>query len=337
MTHVSETPNERSIEISEETFNDVLKFSDWRLYRTSSAEAHGYPAQSNKDITPKAWQRKAQLSEHMQKFLSTLLEACVGRGPWDCFSVDFFHSSRRIRFRVQEMNGFYACKLIPTTPPELDQLQNLAVARDILMSRDRLSTGGLILMTGEPGTGKTTTATATLRARLLAYGGYCIAMGDPPEQPIAEFGQRTVGRGYVDEIDVSQIGYREGLKHALRSFPIGQRGMLLYGEIRSDSNAADILNIACDGHEVTSTVHAMSPDAALDRVITSAVLGSVPHATARNLLAQSLKGIVHHKVVNGQFIVEPFAVTEHIAYAIREGESMPFQTAKQVSGSFRRS
>lgn len=158
-------------------------------------------------------------------------------------------------------------------------------------------------------------------------------MADPPEQPLGDAGGHQVGEhGYVDEVDVSEIGYTKGLTHSLRSFPIGKVGMLFYGEIRSDSNAFDLINASCDGHEVISTMHAMSPDAALERLISWGVRSGVPVDVVRSMLAQSLFGIVFHRLEAGRFMISAHLVNEQTKQRIREGNALPIKSTLALSG-----
>jgi len=312
----------------------VDAFSDWRIYAAGLDESSGLPAGKiggDDPLDMRPWVSFDALDVKLQQFVSILRDLCLTKQSWASFKIDFISGSQHFRFRGQEMGGFFACKKIPTDPPDIRSLPSLSSVREFISRKDIMAAGGLLLMSGEAGTGKTTTATAVVRERLRLYGGYCLAMADPLEQPIAEVGGRRVGiNGYVDEVDVSEIGYRQGLIHSFRSFPVRQKGMLFYGEIRSDSNAADILNIACDGRDVHSTMHAKSADAVIERVLASAVLGGLPINNARSLLAQSLCAVVHHKIRYGQFEVKIHVVTSEVAAAIRDGQALPFQSAAQV-------
>lgn len=351
-------------QISSEMLIEARAFSDWRLYAgrpealsalDALTESAPPPVTPMPPVAPtratfglqrnvanlvppgpvvpavpkRSWKPFNRLSPTARAFGVELLAACEDHGhSWGCFNVDFTDGDAKVRVRVQELDGFYACKQLQTIAPDLDRLKVKDSVRALAMSKTLKTEGGLLLCVGETSTGKTTTATAVVRARLRAYGGYCLALADPPELPIGDDGSHNVGeRGYVDEVDVSRIGYREALRHALRSFPVGQAGMLFYGEIRSDSNASDLINIACDGQEVMSTMHAMSPDAAIERLISWSVRAGEPIDVARAMLAQSLRGIIYHRIDYGMFSIEAHEVNDSITQSIREGRPLPFKNS----------
>lgn len=322
------------IEITESVLNEAIRFSDWRLYSINIADCcalEGLRDENNasSSITTRSWILYDNLPSALKIFCDKLIFACTeNSNPWRCFNIDFTDGKSRLRYRSQEMGGYFACKQILTKPPDLDNLSGLSdPVKSLLLAQKLRTTGGLILMVGDTGTGKTTTASAAVRERLKKFGGYCLVLSDPPEQPLGDDNGHLVGsNGYVDEIDVSEIGYTKGLTHSLRSFPIGQSGILFYGEIRSDSNAFDLINASCDGHEVISTMHAMSPDAALERLISWGVRSGVPVDVVRSLLAQSLFGIVFHRLEYGRFILSAYLVTEDAKQKIRDGHALPIKS-----------
>lgn len=328
------------ISISENELSEARRFSDWRLYEqnvTDCCALEGLHETNNtSSIGPeRSWLVYDSLTEAMRQFCTILLDACATHSnSWRCFNVDLTDGNSRLRYRVQEMGGFFACKQILTMPPNLDDLSGLNESvKSLLLSPKLRSSGGLVLMVGDTGTGKTTTASAAVRERLKKLGGYCLVLADPPEQPLGDDGGHQVGNnGYVDEVDVSEIGYTKGLTHSLRSFPIGKVGMLFYGEIRSDSNAFDLINASCDGHEVLSTMHAMSPDAALERLISWGVRSGVPVDVVRSMLAQSLFGIVFHRIELGRFVLTAYIANEQTKQRIREGNALPIRSTAAMSG-----
>jgi Tfp pilus assembly pilus retraction ATPase PilT len=320
--------------LTKEVLLGVSMFSDWRLYADNGAKSCALEGlslirQPNSEDKQRAWLPYQNLSDLMREFCDLLTAECIKLSqPWRCFNVDFTDGESHIRFRIQEMGKFFACKRILTSPPNLDELAGVpdSVKAAVTSASLRL-TGGLVLMVGDTGTGKTMFASAALRERLKKFGGYCLVLADPPEQPLGDDGGHYVGtNGYVDEVDVSDIGYTQALEHSLRSFPVGKTGSLFYGEIRSDSNAFDLISASCDGHEVFSTMHAMSPDAALERLISWCVRGGIPVDVVRSMLAQSLFCIIWHRVEYGRFISAAYLVSEITKQRIREGHALPIKS-----------
>lgn len=166
------------ISVSLNEFSEAKHFSDWRLYAksiTGSCALEGLHA--TKDFSSiggseRSWLLYDRLTGLMQKFCTKLIEACVEHSDsWLCFNVDLTDGSNRLRYRVQEMGGFFACKQILTIPPNLDDLSGLnEPVKSLLLSPKWRNSGGLVLMVGDTGTGKTTTASAAVRERLKKMG-----------------------------------------------------------------------------------------------------------------------------------------------------------------------
>jgi Tfp pilus assembly pilus retraction ATPase PilT len=342
------------IRVDSETIAGARDYSDWRLYDTGVEQTCALPAQHKAGQGTQApelvragtvqevdrpWHEYDQLSVQLKRLGDQLLQTCRGvsrTDPYAAFLIDLLdeRNTRGTRFRVQGMGGFFAVKHIPLRPIALDSLHGMnPAARRLALSLKLKNEGGLLLCVGDTGAGKSTGANAVVRERLLQYGGYALVLADPLETPLGDDGGHRVGeQGYVDEVDVSSIGYKTALEHALRAFPIGTSGILYYGEIRSDSNSVDLLNIACDGHEVISTVHGMTADAAISRLVASSARAGMPISIARELLAQSLRGVLFHRYMYGTWRIEAYEATDRVLQGIREGLPAPFKTAATQYG-----
>ncbi|MFL9611137.1 ATPase, T2SS/T4P/T4SS family [Methylobacillus sp. Pita2] len=195
------------------------------------------------------------------------------------------------RFRVQHMMADkYAVRVINDLPSfDKHSFSKPHVAK--LCSEDYLKTGGLIMIVGPAGSGKTSTAVSTLRKRLEMFGGFALTVEDPPEYDLRGF----VGEdGYCEQLDVTEIGFEKGLEISLRSFPSKNSSMLFFGEVRSKAAAAELLRIAVDGHLVITTLHAKDIPSAITRLISMA--SNDGEDEARYLLAQSLKLVIHQQI-----------------------------------------
>jgi len=115
-----------------------------------------------------------------------------------------------------------------------------------ILMQPSLSGGGLILICGAPGSGKTTTASAILVSRLLKYGGFAYTIEDPPEI-IALNGRH--GNGYCTQTRVydGAGGWEESIKEVLRSQPVGASLILFIGEIRNAEAARMAIRAASNG------------------------------------------------------------------------------------------
>lgn len=128
-----------------------------------------------------------------------------------------------------------------------------------LMSADNR---GLILIAGEMGVGKTSTAASVLKARLEKHGGIAVAIEDPPETNL----NGLHGEGRCIQIRASRKngGYQEQMRRAMRS----GADTILVGEIRDDEPALEAIRGSINGHLLISTIHAAGPIEALERLQT---------------------------------------------------------------------
>lgn len=203
------------------------------------------------------------------------------------------------RIRAQRVGAdVYALRLIPPHVPDLNGLGFSAFAVNELLS-DRHSVGGMILVSGPTGAGKTTTAAATVKTRLQTHGGYCLALEDPIEYDLAGFHgefdpdlQRYPA--YCDQVEaLDPSDYRSRVVHAVRSFPAKTRGTLYLGEIRDETTAIEASRMALSGFLVVSTIHAYGVISTIQRIL--ALMGGEESPMARSTLADSLRLIVYQR------------------------------------------
>lgn len=265
--------------------DEAGKYSDWHVNIANPSKTVLFPGpvQLPEKLVPVA----AQLAEAIK-------EAAAQTGR-DRFVVQIgSEHCLGIRFRAQHMTeGRYAARTLPKRTPPLDKLGFGAYAELEFMSDALKDTGGLVLVAGATGSGKTTTISSIVSSRLSKYGGYAIAVEDPPEFPLEGFH----GQGYCESMDASDRGYTSTLVDALRCFPSGNPAMLLYGEVREAQAASELLRVGIDGHLVFSTVHAKDIETSLMRLISLAEKDG--ETDPYGLLASSLKIIAHQRIVQG--------------------------------------
>jgi pilus assembly protein CpaF len=164
-----------------------------------------------------------------------------------------------------------------------------AALRDLLAAsvRARLT----ILVSGGTGSGKTTTLGAL--SSFIPAGERIVTIEDAAElrlrQPhVVRLEARPAsleGRG--------EVTIRRLVRNALRMRP----DRIVIGEVR-DGAALDLLSALTSGHDGSlSTVHAGSPEEALRRVETLALMADValPHAAVRELVASAIDLVVHQR------------------------------------------
>lgn len=115
-----------------------------------------------------------------------------------------------------------------------------------------VSRGGLILIVGPTGSGKTTTASATVVSRLQKFEGMAYTIEEPPEHPLNGWH----GGGYCAQTWVKGGGtnpWATAMKGVLRSQPAGTPTILFLGEVREDEAAKEALRGAGNGFLVVAT------------------------------------------------------------------------------------
>jgi twitching motility protein PilT len=120
-----------------------------------------------------------------------------------------------------------------------------------LLSSD-LNSGGLIIVCGPPGAGKTTTASACVASRLCAFGGIAWTIEDPPEIHSLNGWH---GTGYCTQTEVvgGDEGWERAIRSLLRSQPVATKMILFVGEIRTRQAAVMLLRAAANGFLVITT------------------------------------------------------------------------------------
>jgi twitching motility protein PilT len=209
-------------------------------------------------------------------------------------------------FRVQRADTVSGCMLVfrrlASSPPVLDGLLLPRPAADAL-AHASLTKGGLLVVCGGPGQGKTTTLAATVAARLRTFGGVCVAAEDPPEIPL----DGKHGDGFCIQVPVTRERPLDLAIHtAMRMFPVGVPNILLLGEIRSRAAADEAICAALNGTLVCLTLHASSPVEALHRLAGLAGGGNNAFAS----LSASLKAVFHQRLVNKQAKIRPLVIPE---------------------------
>lgn len=196
------------------------------------------------------------------------------------------------RWRNQRMReDRYALRRMPVECPNLDELMLPSWIKQLLLGSKLKTHGGLVVIFGQTGAGKTTTLSATIAGRLALHGGYCLTLEDPPEHPLEG---RHGKAGYCEQLDVDELGgYEKAIHTALRCFPAKDSSMLGYGEVRENLTAAELVRVAVDGHLVLATMHAKSIPEGLQRLAAMAKAAGEENANA--LLATAIQLAVHQK------------------------------------------
>lgn len=276
-------------------------YSDWHL------DIH---TPSNSVIFPGPEHIDGDLAEFAMRFADAV-----------CTSPDFKGDNRfmvaieGLRYRLQKLTPYiFAARLVASGVPRLNELGFPQRTLDLLLSEELRRTGGMVLFSGAPGAGKTTSAAATISARLKKMGGFCLTIEDPPEYELSGWHGEN---GYCVQMETTQLTYQDKLSYALSGFPSKGRSMLFFGEVRTPEAAAELLRISVDGHLVFSTIHSMDVIRAVQRLL---VLGSAEgEDNGRFLLSASLKLVVHQRLDTGKLQQLAFPISESGASIIQRG------------------
>ncbi|MCC6971141.1 MAG: type IV pilus twitching motility protein PilT [Phycisphaerales bacterium] len=216
--------------------------------------------------------------EFFQQMASSESQATFDRVKDADFSYAVPNFARyRVNAHMQRGVIGLAMRIIKTKVPPLAAL-NLpeVIARMTYLPR------GLVLVTGDTGSGKSTTLAAMIQAMNQRYKKHIMTLEDPVEytfqsdQCVIE--QRELGQ--------DMPSFASGLKHALRQDP----DIILVGEMRDLETTALAISAAETGHLVLSTLHTVNASQTVERIIDMYPAGQ--QNQIRSMLANTLQGVV---------------------------------------------
>jgi twitching motility protein PilT len=158
-----------------------------------------------------------------------------------------------------------------------------------LMARDL---SGLLLIAGQPKSGKTTTACAMVRDRLEAYGGVAVTGEDPVELPL----EGSYGQGVCFQTGISRDkgAFVDSFRHLVRW---GAR-VIMIDEIRDQTTASEVMQASVNGHLIVTTMLAENIPQAISKLQSLSSDRRAPDA-ARAMLADGLAGVLHQRILRG--------------------------------------
>ena len=239
---------------------------------------------------------------------------------WTLFTadgdVDFAYQMANIaRFRVnllrQERGSAAVFRLIPSRVPTADELR-LPEAISNLSD----APGGLVLVTGPTGSGKSTTLAAILNRVNERLSYHVVTIEDPIE--FVHSNQRSVFTQREIGTDVSS--FAQGVKAAIREDP----DCLLVGEMRDLETIRMALTAAETGLLVFATLHTNSAAKAVDRIIDA--FPAVEQEQIRVVLAENLRAVVAQQLLRRKeggrvAAFEILLGSTALSNAIREGKT----------------
>lgn len=226
---------------------------------------------------------------------------------------------RRLRINLFRQKGSLsaAIRILSASIPMRENL-GLPKAVEQFSSWDK----GIILVTGETGSGKSTTLAAILNEINKTRPLHIITLEDPIEYVYtpdkAIINQREVG------CDVES--YEKGLYAALREDP----DVILIGEMRDPAAIETALMAAETGHLVFSTIHTNSAIDSIDRIV--GVFPENKQPQIRMQLSMTLRAVLAQQLLpraggKGRAAAcELMMITPPLKTLIREGKTPQMQT-----------
>jgi twitching motility protein PilT len=170
-----------------------------------------------------------------------------------------------------------ALRIVKTHAPPLEALNLPEV-----ISRLTYLPRGLVLVTGDTGSGKSTTLASMVQAMNDRYRKHIITLEDPVEYTFQSnkclLEQRELGA------DMPTFG--SGLKHALRQDP----DIILIGEMRDLDTTQLAISAAETGHLVLSTLHTVNASQTVERIID--MYPSNAQNQIRSMLGNTLQAVI---------------------------------------------
>ena len=190
-------------------------------------------------------------------------------------------AGRKIDIRVSTVPTVHGEKIVMRLlfqEEKLMQLRQLGLAKYILQPYQNMvnSSGGIILVTGPTGSGKTTTLYASL-AEIDNEARNIITIEDPVEYKLSGYSQ-------IEVKPKVGLTFANALRSVLRQDP----DVIMVGEMRDTETAQIAIQSALTGHLVFSTVHTNSAPATITRLIDMGIEPFLVSSSIIGVLAQRL-------------------------------------------------
>ena len=294
------------------------------IVREGASDLHigeGQPPKMRKhgDVTPI---RAEAVTREEAAFM--LSEMC-GAENWELFEargdLDFaYEMDRASRFRcnfLKQANGYGAVfRLIPTKIASLEQLGIPSVVKEFGDLR-----GGLVLVTGPTGSGKSTTLAALIDYINETSARHIVTIEEPIEFVHANKRSIITQR----EVPLNSVSFPNALKAALRE----DSDIVLVGEMRDLETISLALTAAETGLLVFGTLHTNNARKTVDRMVD--VFPASKQPQVRAMLANSLRGVLAQLLMkkadgSGRVAVNEILIASPAVSAIiREGATQKLQ------------
>ncbi|MGA7215157.1 MAG: PilT/PilU family type 4a pilus ATPase [Terrimicrobiaceae bacterium] len=257
--------------------------------------------------------------------MSFMLSEICSAARWQRFEetgdLDFaYEMDEENRFRVnylKQSNGYGA--VFRNIPTRIKTLEELAVPK-VIKSFGEMR-GGIVLVTGPTGSGKSTTLAALMDYININFSRHIITV----EEPIEFVHGNKLSIITQREVPEHSVSFPAGLKAALRE----DADIVLLGEMRDLETISLALTAAETGLLVFGTLHTNNSRKTVDRMIDA--FPADQQAQVRTMLASSLRGVVAQLLLKradgaGRVAVNEILVSNSAVSAIiREGATQKLQ------------
>ena len=242
--------------------------------------------------------------------------------------VDFSYEvkSHGLRFRSHvfvQMTGLAAVfRIVKSEIPHIEKLG----LPPVVLTFGQLS-HGLVLVGGPTGSGKSTTLAAIIDHVNRTQPRHIVTIEDPVEV------LHTRKRSLINQREVGT--HTRSFEGALRSILRQDPDVILVGEMRDLPTIAFAVTAAETGHLVLGTVHTVSADTSVDRLINVFPPNQQPQV--RSMLADSLKAVICQNLLTrkdgkGRLLaVEVMLNNDAVSNLIRKGRSFQIPSVIMTS------
>ena len=261
----------------------------------------------------------------------TAIAKDLAKGGWEEYEktgeLDASETIAGVRCRIhifrQQGMPSVALRLLSEQIPRLDRL-GLPPAALTLTDLHK----GIVLVTGETGSGKSTTLAALLDHINHTRRDHIVTLEDPVEYlytpDLCAINQREVGK--------DTVSFASGLRASLREDP----NVILIGEMRDRETIETAITAAETGHLVFGTLHTGSASDSVDRIVQ--VFPEGMQTQIRLQLSMTLMAVLTQQLIpkkgGGRALAcEMMVVTDAIRNLIRAGNTPQIANAIATSAS----
>lgn len=245
-----------------------------------------------------------ELAEEREEILDLLAKEKI-------LDLNYKYNNQRFRVNVSYAMDVPTCtlRIIREQLPKYDSLNLPEIVRELTLKNQ-----GLILVTGKPGSGKTTTLSALVNEINEKQNKKIMILENPVEY-VHENKQSIIVQKEVG-IYGDCKDFHTGVKNALRE----DCDVLVIGEIRDKETMDAAIEMAETGHLVIGTLHTNSCAETIDRIINFYAVEE--QQTIKHMISSIIKLIVSQRMLRGMFgnlvmIPEILLVDEQISAIIK--------------------